>query len=106
MTKQIIRRLAACAVCLLWVMSFEAMAATLSVRHDLQVSLDPAHHRLTGIDRMEIETKGPGALHFFLSPRASDLEVLNDGQPAPFTFDGSVLRVSPPESGASATRRR
>jgi aminopeptidase N len=102
--KKTIVWLSICWACLAGALSVEAVAAPLSVHHDLQVTLEPGRHRLTGVDRMRIETDGNGALNFFVSSAASDLEVTQDGRPARFTFDGSVLRVTPassPSTGAT-----
>ena len=104
MTKHIIRPLTACLILVACVFAGEASAAPFRVRHDLRVSLDPAHHRLTGIDRVEIDTDEPGALNFFLSSGAFDIEVLQDGQPVPFTLAANVLRISPLAPGGPGAK--
>ena len=102
--KRFALRLAFCLVCLVCTSLFEVGAAPLSVHHDLQVSLDFEHHRLIGTDRMEIESGDHSDLHFFISPAATDIEVLLDGQPVPFTRSGGVLRIARVSPGSSPVR--
>ncbi len=103
--KQFIIWLAVVGTCLVF-STAAASADVRSVHHDLQVDLDPSRHRLTGIDRIEIETNGKasGPLDFFLSSSAANIEVLQNGKPVRFMLNDNRLRVNPVSTGSSAKR--
>lgn len=69
-------------------------AAELRAHHDLQVELDPAANRLTGIDDITLTAPDTGILEFRLSERVSPLKVEVNHQPRAFSFNGGRLKLA------------
>lgn len=87
------------AVLLALLIGWPALAA--GVRHDLEVSLDPAARRLEVRDRL---TLPPGRHTLHLAPELTVAEATADGRPLPFERRGARLTLTVPAGGAVALR--
>ena len=67
----------------------------LDVHHDLRITLHPAENRLEGVDTITIEPAAPADLLLYLTEKATGLELLVDGRPAPFSFENGRLHLKP-----------
>ena len=73
----------------------------LDVHHDLQIVLDPAENRLEGFDTITIGPAAPADVVLYLNEKATGLNLLVDGRPAPFSFENGRLHLKPVKGKAS-----
>ena len=66
------------------------------VAHDLRISIDPATHRLSGFDRLQIRPEGAGRLVFGLTDSVENLRVALEGRPVSAAAADSQLEVTLP----------
>ena len=69
-------------------------AVAVSVHHNLNISIHPDEHRLTGIDNMEVRLEAAAAINFILSEKADRINVQVNGKPVELISDGSEHRIS------------
>ena len=67
----------------------------LDVHHDLQIALDPAENRLEGLDTITVGPTAPADLVLHINEKATGLNLLVDGRPAPFSFENGRLHLKP-----------
>jgi len=67
----------------------------LDVHHDLKIVLYPAESRLEGFDVVTIGPAAPADVVLFLNEEATELDLLVDGRPVPFSFENGRLHLKP-----------
>jgi hypothetical protein len=67
----------------------------LDVHHELQIVLDPAENRLEGFDTITIGPTAPAEVVLYLNKKATGLNLLVGGRPAPFSFENGRLHLKP-----------
>ncbi|MFZ1957377.1 MAG: M1 family aminopeptidase [Desulfobacterales bacterium] len=67
----------------------------LDVHHNLRITLHPADNRLEGVDTITIGPAAPDEVVLYLTEKATGLNLLVDGRPAPFSFENGRLRLEP-----------
>jgi len=70
--------------------------AAADVKHNLDVVLEPANHRLVGTDRIEVEPQEGQTIVLDLARQASELQVLVQEQPGHYSFKQGRLRIELP----------
>ena len=78
---------------IIWLCSLTTGANALSVKHNLEIQLLPAEHKLIGFDYMEISAGDDEALAFQLSEKADDLDVKVNGKKRKFKRSQGWLQV-------------
>ncbi len=73
----------------------------LDVHHDLRITLHPAENRLEGVDTITIGPAAPADVVLYLTEKATGINLLVDGRPAPFSFENGQLRLEPGSVKAS-----
>ncbi|MGB5617739.1 MAG: M1 family aminopeptidase, partial [Desulfobacterales bacterium] len=68
---------------------------------DLRITLHPAENRLEGVDTITIGPAAPADVVLYLTEKATGINLLVDGRPAPFSFENGQLRLEPGSVKAS-----
>jgi len=73
-----------------------AQAARPGIRHHLTVTLDPAGHRLTAEDQIDVPASGLSQIEFHLAGHLTIQSVTLNGSKGDYDFDAGRLRISLP----------
>jgi hypothetical protein len=77
----------------IFTLATDSQAAELRAHHHLQIQLDPASNKLSGIDDITLTAPDTRTLEFRLSERVSQLKVEVNRQPRDFSFDRGRLTL-------------
>ena len=78
----------------IFVLAAGSATAELRAHHNLQVQLDPASNKLTGIDDITLTAPDTRVLVFRISERVSQLKVEVNKQPRDFSFENGRLKLT------------